>query len=66
MRRKGFDVHVDHIFPICGDSICGLHVPSNLMIVDAVENVKKSNVEYPGRFQEDWIDPPKFYELEMQ
>ena len=45
-QASGIEHHVDHIIPLQGKKVSGLHVFSNLRVIPGSDNVKKSN-KYP-------------------
>ena len=47
-RLFGFAWHVDHIIPLQGKLVSGLHVPSNLQVIPWRDNVAKANKYLPA------------------
>jgi hypothetical protein len=43
-KVTGSPWHVDHIIPLQGKMVSGLHVPSNLRAIPGIENVVKANI----------------------
>lgn len=42
-KETGIKHNVDHIIPLQGELVSGLHVENNLRIISAIENAKKHN-----------------------
>ena len=43
-KESGQKWQVDHIIPLQGRKVSGLHVPSNLRVIPAIENQRKNNL----------------------
>lgn len=46
-QEEGVEYHVDHVLPLQGKYVSGLHMPSNMQVLLGTENQKKTNLWKP-------------------
>lgn len=46
-EMTGIQWEVDHIVPLQGATVCGLHVENNIAVIPAQDNRKKGNRHWP-------------------
>lgn len=57
LTQLGFKVHVDHIIPLRGKLVSGLHVENNLQIIDGTANRRKGATFDPDTFDNTKVFP---------
>ena len=50
-KLTGVKHHVDHVYPLQSEYMCGLHVETNLQILTEKENIAKGNRTWPGQLE---------------
>lgn len=53
-EAEALGLHVDHVIPMRGRLVCGLHVENNLQLLDSVANMRKNNSFDPATH----VEPP--------